>query len=146
MIDIVPVRSTATGNPAHSFPLPSTRVAIDYGLHSMALVIRNLQRAVPLRRARLRRDCQVLRQILGLGHFDLGLICVDNQRMRILNGRYREQEAATDVLSFPFHQVRDWEPGPRPDTSSPFTPTWHMRPFYSGRFMRLLHFQLGIYC
>ncbi|XP_055494176.1 endoribonuclease YbeY-like isoform X1 [Leucoraja erinacea] len=78
----------------------------------MALVIRNLQRAVPLRRARLRRDCQVLRQILGLGHFDLGLICVDNQRMRILNGRYREQEAATDVLSFPFHQ--DLRPGDIP--------------------------------
>ncbi|XP_032880122.1 endoribonuclease YbeY isoform X2 [Amblyraja radiata] len=78
----------------------------------MALVIRNLQRAVPLRRARLRRDCQVLSQILGLGHFDLGLICVDNQRMRILNGRYREQEAATDVLSFPFHQ--DLRPGDIP--------------------------------
>ncbi|XP_069790143.1 endoribonuclease YbeY-like [Narcine bancroftii] len=70
----------------------------------MALLIRNLQRAVPLRRARLRRDCQVLRKILGLGCFDLGLICVDDRRMRILNGRYRGQEAATDVLSFPFHQ------------------------------------------
>ncbi|XP_059823398.1 endoribonuclease YbeY-like isoform X3 [Hypanus sabinus] len=69
----------------------------------MALLIRDLQRAVPLRRARLRRDCQILRQILGVGRFDLGLICVDDRRMRILNGRYRGRDAATDVLSFPFH-------------------------------------------
>ncbi|XP_078084977.1 endoribonuclease YbeY [Mustelus asterias] len=70
----------------------------------MSLVIRNLQRAVPLRRARLRRDSQALRHILGLARFDLALICVDDRRMRALNGLYRGQEAATDVLSFPFHQ------------------------------------------
>ncbi|XP_078407765.1 endoribonuclease YbeY-like isoform X1 [Cetorhinus maximus] len=70
----------------------------------MTLLIRNMQRAVPLRRARLRRDCQTLRQILGLARFDLALICVDDQRMQALNGRYRGQETATDVLSFPFHQ------------------------------------------
>ncbi|XP_072340063.1 endoribonuclease YbeY-like isoform X2 [Scyliorhinus torazame] len=70
----------------------------------MTLVIKNLQRAVPLRRAWLRRDSQTLRQILGLARFDLALICVDDQRMQSLNGRYRGQETATDVLSFPFHQ------------------------------------------
>ncbi|XP_067892304.1 endoribonuclease YbeY-like isoform X2 [Heterodontus francisci] len=70
----------------------------------MALLIRNLQRVVPLRRARLRRDCQTLLQILGLAHFDLGLICVDDQRIQALNRLYRRQETATDVLSFPFHQ------------------------------------------
>ncbi|GCC33382.1 hypothetical protein chiPu_0011851 [Chiloscyllium punctatum] len=70
----------------------------------MALVIRNTQKVVPLRRARLGRDVRALRHLLGLGRFDLGLVCVDDQRMRALNGRYRGQEAATDVLSFPFHE------------------------------------------
>ncbi|XP_048389944.1 endoribonuclease YbeY-like [Stegostoma tigrinum] len=70
----------------------------------MALVIRNAQKVVQLRRARLRRDTQTLLHILGLARFDLGLICVDDQRIQTLNGRYRGQEVATDVLSFPVHQ------------------------------------------
>ncbi|XP_059823397.1 endoribonuclease YbeY-like isoform X2 [Hypanus sabinus] len=97
----------------------------------MALLIRDLQRAVPLRRARLRRDCQILRQILGVGRFDLGLICVDDRRMRILNGRYRGRDAATDVLSFPFHPVR---PGFECWGSGRVHPSLPLRSFHQRRF------------
>ncbi|XP_064182850.1 endoribonuclease YbeY-like [Anguilla rostrata] len=79
----------------------------------MSLVLRNLQKAVPLRRARLRRDVETLRQIFGIQKFDLGLICVDNRRIQRINGIYRGKNMPTDVLSFPFYE--DMEAGKLPN-------------------------------
>lgn len=76
----------------------------------MSLVLRNLQRAVPLRRAPLRRQVEVLRAILGVQKYDLGVICVDNERIRRINRTYRGKNVPTDVLSFPFHEVRSISP------------------------------------
>ncbi|RXM99478.1 Cell differentiation protein RCD1-like [Acipenser ruthenus] len=70
----------------------------------MSVVLRNLQRAVPLRRARLRKDVETLRHILGIDRFDLGLICVDNRRIQYINKTYRQNDSPTDVLSFPFYE------------------------------------------
>ncbi|XP_074230796.1 endoribonuclease YbeY isoform X1 [Camelus bactrianus] len=72
----------------------------------MSLVLRDLQRAVPLRRAPLRGRLQALRSVLGVRRFDLGVVCVDNERMRRVNRRYRRKDVPTDVLAFPFHEVR----------------------------------------
>ncbi|XP_018600753.1 endoribonuclease YbeY [Scleropages formosus] len=77
----------------------------------MSLVVRNLQRAVPLRRARLRRDVELLRRIAGIERFDLGLACVDNRRMQRLNAAYRRTDEPTDVLSFPFYEGPRLEAG-----------------------------------
>ncbi|XP_022371943.1 putative ribonuclease isoform X2 [Enhydra lutris kenyoni] len=71
----------------------------------MALLLRNLQRAVPVRRAPLRRRLQLLRAALGVQRFDLAVVCVDNRTIRRINGVYRARDAPTDVLSFPFHEV-----------------------------------------
>lgn len=71
----------------------------------MGVVLRNLQKVVPLRRARLRRDVDILRHILGIQKFDLGIVCVDNKRIRQINHIYRKKNLATDVLSFPFYEV-----------------------------------------
>lgn len=71
----------------------------------MGVVLRNLQKVVPLRRARLRRDVDTLRHILGVQKFDLGIICVDNHRIQQINNIYRKKNAPTDVLSFPFYEV-----------------------------------------
>lgn len=71
----------------------------------MGVVLRNLQKVVPLRRARLRRDVDTLRHILGVQKFDLGIICVDNYRIQQINNIYRKKNVPTDVLSFPFHEV-----------------------------------------
>ncbi|KAB1283187.1 Endoribonuclease YbeY, partial [Camelus dromedarius] len=68
------------------------------------LVLRDLQRAVPLRRAPLRGRLQALRSVLGVRRFDLGVVCVDNERMRRVNRRYRRKDVPTDVLAFPFHE------------------------------------------
>uniref|UniRef100_A0AAY4BK08 Uncharacterized protein n=1 Tax=Denticeps clupeoides TaxID=299321 RepID=A0AAY4BK08_9TELE len=78
----------------------------------MGVVLRNLQTVVPVRRARLRRDVETLRHILGIQKFDLGLICVDNRRIQRINNIYRKKDSPTDVLSFPFYE--DLRPGKLP--------------------------------
>ncbi|XP_074766818.1 endoribonuclease YbeY isoform X4 [Athene noctua] len=71
----------------------------------MSVVLRNAQRAVPVRRSSLRRAVCALRAALGASRFDVGLVCAGNELMRRLNGAYRQCPEPTDVLSFPFHRV-----------------------------------------
>ncbi|TDH07201.1 hypothetical protein EPR50_G00121020 [Perca flavescens] len=78
----------------------------------MGVVLRNLQKVVPLRRARLRKDVDTLRHILGIHKFDLGIVCVDNNRIQQINNMYRKKNVPTDVLSFPFYE--DLRPGKLP--------------------------------
>ncbi|XP_056289501.1 endoribonuclease YbeY isoform X2 [Pseudoliparis swirei] len=78
----------------------------------MSVVLRNLQKVVPLRRARLRKDVDTLRHILGIHKFDLGIVCVDNHRIQQINKIYRKKNVPTDVLSFPFYE--DLRPGKMP--------------------------------
>ncbi|XP_060088015.1 endoribonuclease YbeY isoform X1 [Heteronotia binoei] len=70
----------------------------------MSLVIRNLQRAVPVRRALLRKRVDQIRHVLGVQQFDLAVICISNHHIQRLNRTYRSKNAPTDVLSFPFHE------------------------------------------
>ncbi|XP_005534159.1 PREDICTED: putative ribonuclease [Pseudopodoces humilis] len=80
----------------------------------MSLALRNAQRAVPVRRALLRRAVCALRAALGASRFDVGLVCAGNALMQRLNAAYRHCPEPTDVLSFPFHQVAAGElPQPR---------------------------------
>ncbi|NXN91056.1 YBEY Endoribonuclease, partial [Rhinopomastus cyanomelas] len=80
----------------------------------MSVALRNAQRAVPVRRAPLRRAVTALRAALGATRFDVGLVCAGNGLMRRLNGEYRQRPEPTDVLSFPFHQLVAGElPRPR---------------------------------
>ncbi|XP_026151863.1 endoribonuclease YbeY [Mastacembelus armatus] len=78
----------------------------------MGVLLRNLQKVVPIRRARLRKDVDTLRHILGIQKFDLGIICVDNNKIQHLNKIYRKKNVPTDVLSFPFYE--DIRPGKLP--------------------------------
>ncbi|XP_021030865.1 endoribonuclease YbeY isoform X1 [Mus caroli] len=70
----------------------------------MSLVIKNLQRVVPIRRVPLRRKMDLVRSILGVKKFDLGIICVDNKTIQNINRIYRNKNVPTDVLSFPFYE------------------------------------------
>lgn len=81
----------------------------------MSLVLRNLQRAVPLRRVPLRQRMEIVRSILGVQKFDLGIICVDNKSIQHINRIYREKNTPTDVLSFPFHENLKAGEIPQPD-------------------------------
>lgn len=71
----------------------------------MGIVLQNLQKIVPVKRFRLRRDVETLAHIIGIQKFDLGIICVDNRKMQQINSRYRNKRSPTDVLSFPLYQV-----------------------------------------
>ncbi|XP_069850975.1 endoribonuclease YbeY-like isoform X2 [Dipodomys merriami] len=81
----------------------------------MTLVIRNLQRVIPIRRTPLRRKMEIVRSILGVRKFDLGLICVDNKSIQHINRIYRKKDIPTDVLSFPFHENLKAGEFPQPD-------------------------------
>ncbi|XP_054432484.1 endoribonuclease YbeY isoform X2 [Pteronotus mesoamericanus] len=84
-------------------------------LPEMSLVLRNLQRAIPLRRAPLRQRMEIVRSILGIRKFDLGIICVDNKSIQHINSIYRGKNIPTDVLSFPFHENVKAGEIPQPD-------------------------------
>ncbi|XP_077128613.1 endoribonuclease YbeY-like isoform X2 [Ranitomeya variabilis] len=83
----------------------------------MSLLIRNLQHVIPLRRAHLRKNLEITRSCLGVKRFDVGVICINDTKIRQLNKRYRRQDKATDVLSFPFHE--NLCPGLLPDPAFP---------------------------
>ncbi|XP_055463208.1 endoribonuclease YbeY isoform X2 [Psammomys obesus] len=83
----------------------------------MSLVIKNLQRVVSVRRAPLRRKMDMVRSILGVKKFDLGIICVDNENIQHINRIYRNKNVPTDVLSFPFHE--NLKAGELPQPRSP---------------------------
>lgn len=72
----------------------------------MVVLLRNLQNVVPIRRARLRKDVEMLKRILGVQRFDMGIVCVDNRKIQHINNIYRRKNMPTDVLSFPFYEVK----------------------------------------
>lgn len=78
----------------------------------MVVLLRNLQNVVPIRRARLRKDVETLKRILGVQRFDVGIVCVDNRKIQHINNIYRKKNMPTDVLSFPFYE--DLRPGKLP--------------------------------
>ncbi|XP_011892940.1 PREDICTED: putative ribonuclease isoform X1 [Cercocebus atys] len=85
----------------------------------MSLVIRNLQRVIPIRRAPLRSKIEIVRRILGVQKFDLGIICVDNKNIQHINRIYRSRNVPTDVLSFPFHEREQYIQPPLIDGRHP---------------------------
>ncbi|XP_056392367.1 endoribonuclease YbeY isoform X2 [Hyla sarda] len=94
----------------------------------MSLLIRNLQRVIPLRRAPLRRNLEIARNCLSVERFDVGVIFVNNTKIQQLNKLYRQQDKATDVLSFPFHESLC--PGLLPDP--PFPDEYNLGDIYLG--------------
>ncbi|KAM5153154.1 endoribonuclease YbeY [Mantella aurantiaca] len=94
----------------------------------MSLLIRNLQRVVHVHRAPLRKNLEIARNCLRVWHFDVGVICINDSRIRQLNKRYRKKDTTTDVLSFPFHE--DVQPGFLPKAS--FQDEYNLGDIYLG--------------
>lgn len=65
---------------------------------------------------RIRRDLARALRLLDLSHAELSVVFVGNDRMRLLNARYRAIDRTTDVLSFP---LSDSAPPRRQTSSSP---------------------------
>ena len=54
---------------------------------------------------RIKHDILIIRKVLGVEKFDIGVMCVDAKTMKILNKRYRNVNKCTDILSFSFFEV-----------------------------------------
>jgi len=66
--------------------------------------IRNFQRRTRINLRRVRRDSEKLLASVNLPGAELGILLVNDRRMRELNRRHRGIDRATDVLSFPIHE------------------------------------------
>lgn len=63
--------------------------------------IRNLQRKYRLNQGLIRDKSKIILSLCGLKDAELGILIVNNQRIRMLNKKYRGIDRPTDVLSFP---------------------------------------------
>ncbi len=71
----------------------------------MPVWLRNLQRQVLFNEGLLKLQSELLLNLLGVGHFDISLACVDTEEIQHLNKIYRNKDKPTDVLSFQYHKV-----------------------------------------
>lgn len=69
----------------------------------MSLVIRNLQRKVPIDIRSFRKEAERAVSLLGLDKYEVSIILVNDTRCRQLNKQFRGKDRPTDVLSFPLY-------------------------------------------
>ena len=74
----------------------------------MVALIKNLQTRTILNIPLLLQNSNSLLEILRIGHFDVNLVFVGKGFIKSLNLRYRRRNVTTDILAFPYLQVR-WE-------------------------------------
>ena len=67
----------------------------------MPVLLRNLQRSVPIDTKRLCRMAEKILTAARVEHTELSITLVSDRRIRALNARYRKKNRATDVLAFP---------------------------------------------
>eukprot|EP00002_Diphylleia_rotans_P015744 TRINITY_DN3049_c0_g3_i2.p2 TRINITY_DN3049_c0_g3~~TRINITY_DN3049_c0_g3_i2.p2 ORF type:complete len:102 (-),score=11.14 TRINITY_DN3049_c0_g3_i2:169-474(-) len=69
------------------------------------LLVRNLQRIVPLRLDILRQQAEITRKVLDIQDYGFSVICTTNTHMKQMNSMYRNKSKPTDVLTFPVREV-----------------------------------------
>jgi rRNA maturation RNase YbeY len=67
----------------------------------MSLVIRNLQRKVPIDLRSFQKEVERAVCLLGLEDYEVSFLFVNDARSRRLNRQFRGKDRPTDVLSFP---------------------------------------------
>lgn len=73
----------------------------------MPVWLRNLQSMVQFNAPLLKLQSELLLHLLRVSHYDVSVVCMDSEGIRNLNRVYRNVDAATDVLAFPYHEVRE---------------------------------------
>lgn len=71
----------------------------------MPVWLQNLQSRVVFNSHLLKLHCGFLLHVLGVGRWDVSVVCVGREEIRNLNRSYRNVDSPTDVLSFPYHEV-----------------------------------------
>ena len=72
----------------------------------MVALIRNLQTRILLNIPALLQNSNTLLEILRISHFDVNLVFVGRGFIKSLNLRYRRRNVTTDILAFPYLEVR----------------------------------------
>ncbi len=67
--------------------------------------INNRQRWMQIDEKKIYIMMQKMLDAAGYSDFDVALLICSEAKMREYNGEYRKKDQATDVLSFPFHQI-----------------------------------------
>lgn len=80
------------------------------------ITIRNTQRAVPVNTKKIEQHARAMLHVLNYDDFDLGIWFTSNVMIQKYNAQYRHKSKPTDILSFPFHELK---PGERIITKDP---------------------------
>ncbi|KAG0225100.1 hypothetical protein BGW42_004640 [Actinomortierella wolfii] len=80
------------------------------------ILLKNLQRAIPITPAKVRQDIQMLLSAAGYHDWDIGVCLTGNRKLQKLNRQYRGKDKPTDILSFPFTEAV--KPGKLPEPQS----------------------------
>ena len=67
------------------------------------ITIKNSQRKIKINARCIKSDVQRILDELGYDDFDIGIWFATNQTIKKYNKKYRKQDCATDILSFPYH-------------------------------------------
>lgn len=68
--------------------------------------IHNEQEAIEVNVEGLQHQAQQILDLLDYSDYDLGILLTSNEAMREYNKKYRNKDATTDILSFPFHALK----------------------------------------
>ena len=70
------------------------------------IIIKNTQRALTFDQKRIEKTAQFILDELGYGSFDLGIWFTTEKTIRAYNKEYRKKDKATDILSFPYYDLK----------------------------------------
>ena len=68
------------------------------------ILIKNEQ-TFPVDTERLKENTQIILDALDYSDFDLGILLASPEVIQNYNKKYREKDKATDIISFPYHQI-----------------------------------------
>lgn len=70
------------------------------------ITIKNQQRTIAVDVKKIEHDAAKLLALLRYADFDLGILLTTDATIRTYNRDYRGIDKATDILSFPYHEVK----------------------------------------
>lgn len=80
-----------------------------YNMDGNMVVIKNTQRKIKINTVQFEHDAYTVLKELGYEGYDLGVWFTTNQTIKKFNGQYRDKNVPTDILSFPYHDLKPGE-------------------------------------
>ena len=74
----------------------------------MITIINKITR-IPVNNKQLKKNTNLLLDALGYKGFDISLLLTTNKTIKRYNTYYREMNAITDILSFPYYEIKPGE-------------------------------------